>query len=64
MINTTVENIIRYEVCRIGAKIALFETKNRLEAYEYYHKVSKTCGLAFVIRKVTINTTTEVLEGE
>lgn len=64
MINTTVENIIKYEVFRIGAEIVLFETESRLKAYEYYYRVSKIYGLLFVLRKVTINTTTEILEGE
>lgn len=64
MINTTVENLVRYEVYGIGTDKVLFETESRLKAYEYYYKVSEKYGLMFAIRKVTINTTTEVLEGK
>lgn len=64
MINTTVENIIRYEIYGKGTEKVLFETESRLKAYEYYYKVSANYGLMFAIRRVAINVTTEILEGE
>lgn len=64
MINTTVENIIRYEVRAKGAEVILFQTESRLKAYDYYYKASERYGEAFTIQKVTINTEVEILEGE
>lgn len=64
MINATVKNIIRYEIFGVGTEKVLFETENKLKAYEYYHKASQKYGFIFAIRKVTINIKTEVLEGK
>lgn len=64
MINTTVENTIKYEVYGEGTDKVLFETESRLKAYDYYHKASERYGEAFTIQKVTINTEVEILEGE
>ena len=64
MINTTVENIIEYEVYYLKDGKTLHSTQKRLEAYTYYWKAIEKLGKLFGLRKVTINITTEILEGE
>lgn len=64
MINTTVENIIRFEVYGVGTGKVLFETDNRLKAYEHYLNAIKHHAFKVGLRKITINTEIEILEGE
>lgn len=63
MINTTVENTIEYEVYLIGDGYVLQKTNNRLKAYDYYLNAIKRHAFRVGLRKITINTTTEILEG-
>lgn len=64
MINTTVENIIEYEVYMLGDGYVLQKTDNRLKAYEYYLNAIKHRAFKVGLRKITINTEVEILEGE
>lgn len=64
MINTTVENVIEYEVYILGEGYVLQKTNNRLEAYEYYLNAIKRRTFKVGLRKITINTEVEILEGE
>lgn len=64
MINTTVENIIEYEVYILGDGYVLQRTNNRLKAYEYYLNAVKHHAFRLGLRKITINTEIEILEGE
>lgn len=64
MINTTVENVIQYEVYYLKDGKTLHRTQKRLEAYMCYWRAIDNLGKVFGLRKVTINTETEILEGE
>lgn len=64
MINTTVENIIEYEVYMLGDGYVLQKTDSRLKAYEYYLNAIKHHAFKIGLRRIVINTTIEILEGE
>lgn len=64
MINTTVENIIEYEVYMLGDGYVLQKTDSRLKAYEYYLNAIKHHAFKTGLRRIVINTTIEILEGE
>ena len=64
MISTTVENIIEYEVYILGEGYVLQRTNNRLKAYEYYLNAIKYHAFKLGLRKITINTEIEILEGK
>lgn len=64
MTETTVENTIEYEVYILGDGYVLQKTNNRLKAYEYYLNAIKRVHFKLGIRKITINTEIEILEGE
>lgn len=64
MINTTVENIIEYEVYMLGDGYVIQRTNNRLKAYEYYLNAIKYHAFKVGLRKIIINTEVEILEGE
>lgn len=64
MINTTVENIIEYEVYILVKGYVLQKTNNRLKAYEYYLNAINYHAFKVGLRKITINKEVEILEGE
>lgn len=64
MINTTVENVIEYEVYMIGDGYVLQKTDNRLKAYKYYLNAIKHHAFKVGLRRIVINTKIEILEGE
>ena len=64
MINTTDENIFEYEIYMLGDGYVLQKTDRRLIAYEYYLNAIKHHAFKLGLRKITINTEIEILEGE